>query len=55
MNDNIHLRLIISRGDKITPYQNPSSNVGPINLVIIPEHKKTIQTYTKIYIDWKSA
>ena len=41
MNDNIHIRLIISRGDKITPYQNPNANKGPINLVIIPEHKKT--------------
>jgi branched-chain amino acid aminotransferase len=41
MNDNIHIRLIISRGDKITPYQNPNANVGPINLVIIPEYKKT--------------
>tara|TARA_B110000003_G_scaffold61004_1_gene61297 strand:- start:1881 stop:2786 length:906 start_codon:yes stop_codon:yes gene_type:complete len=41
MNDNIHIRLVISRGDKITPYQNPSANVGPINLVIIPEHKQT--------------
>ena len=33
--------LIISRGDKITPYQNPNANVGPINFVIIPEYKKT--------------
>ena len=41
MDDNIHIRLIISRGDKITPYQNPNANVGPINLVIIPEYKKT--------------
>ena len=41
MNNDIHIRLIISRGDKITPYQNPSANVGPINLVIIPEYKKT--------------
>ena len=41
MNDDIHIRLIISRGDKITPYQNPNANVGPINLVIIPEYKKT--------------
>ena len=40
MVDNIHIRLIITRGDKITPYQNPNSNVGPINYVIIPEHKK---------------
>ena len=41
MDDNIHIRLVISRGDKITPYQNPNANVGPINFVIIPEYKKT--------------
>ena len=41
MYDDIHIRLIISRGNKITPYQNPNANVGPINFVIIPEHKKT--------------
>ena len=47
MKDDVHIRLIISRGDKITPYQNPNANVGPINLVIIPEHKKTTpDTYT---------
>ncbi len=40
MDDNIHIRLVLSRGDKITPYQNPNANVGPINLVIIPEYKK---------------
>lgn len=41
MEDDVHIRLIISRGDKVTPYQNPNANVGPINFVIIPEHKKT--------------
>lgn len=41
MHDETHIRLIISRGDKITPYQNPNANVGPINIVIIPEYKKT--------------
>ena len=41
MDHDVHIRLIISRGDKITPYQNPNANVGPINLVIIPEYKKT--------------
>tara|TARA_Y100001935_G_scaffold11390_1_gene8901 strand:+ start:14475 stop:15392 length:918 start_codon:yes stop_codon:yes gene_type:complete len=40
MDDNIHIRLVLSRGDKITPYQNPNANIGPINLVIIPEHKQ---------------
>ena len=41
MEDDVHIRLIISRGEKITPYQNPNANVGPITLVIIPEFKKT--------------
>ena len=41
MSDDVHIRLIISRGDKITPYQNPNANIGPINFVIIPEYKKT--------------
>jgi branched-chain amino acid aminotransferase len=48
MDDNIHIRLVISRGNKITPYQNPNANVGPINLVIIPEYKETDpNTYIK--------
>ena len=41
MKDHIHIRLVISRGDKITPYQNPNANIGPINMVIIPEFKET--------------
>ena len=41
MTDHVHIRLVISRGDKITPYQNPNANKGPINFVIIPEYKKT--------------
>ena len=40
MKNDVHIRLVISRGNKITPYQNPNANVGPVNLVIIPEHKK---------------
>ena len=36
MDNDIHIRLVVSRGDKITPYQNPNANVGPINFVIIP-------------------
>jgi len=41
MKNDVHIRLIITRGDKITPYQNPNANIGPINYVIIPEYKKT--------------
>lgn len=44
MVDDVHIRLIITRGDKITPYQNPNANVGPINFIIIPEYKKTNPT-----------
>ncbi len=48
MNNDVHIRLILTRGDKITPYQNPNANVGPINLVVIPEYKKTSpNTYEK--------
>ena len=48
MNDDVHIRLIITRGNKITPYQNPNANEGPINFVIIPEFKKTDpNTYKK--------
>ena len=52
MADNVHIRLIISRGEKITPYQNPNANVGPMTFVIIPEFKKTdpkIYYYMIIY------
>ena len=47
MEDDVHIRLIFSRGEKITPYQNPNANIGPVTLVIIPEFKKTNpNTYT---------
>ena len=39
MDVDIHLRLIVSRGLKTTPYQHPRVNVGPPTVVIIPEYK----------------
>ena len=51
MKDHVHIRLIISRGDKITPYQNPNANVGPINFVIIPEYKKTDPKFMKTELE----
>ena len=39
MHSDIHLRLIISRGLKTTPYQHPRVNVGGPTIVIIPEYK----------------
>ncbi len=39
MHDNVHLRLMITRGDKKTPSQHPSNVIGGPNMVIIAEHK----------------
>ena len=55
MEDDVHIRLIISRGDKITPYQNPNANVGPINFVIIPEFKKTIRKFMKMELQLEES
>ncbi|MBP72638.1 MAG: aminotransferase class IV [Euryarchaeota archaeon] len=40
MHDQVHLRLIISRGLKPTPYQAPWVISSPPTIVIIPEYKK---------------
>ena len=40
MHDHVHLRLILSRGIKPTPYQAPWIISSPPTLVIIPEYKK---------------
>ena len=40
MQTNVHIRLIITRGLKSTPYQHPSANVGSPHIVIIPEYKE---------------
>ncbi len=39
MSDGVHIRLVVSRGLKRTPYQHPNANVGGPSIVIIPEHK----------------
>ncbi|EFQ30268.1 aminotransferase class IV [Colletotrichum graminicola] len=36
----VHIRLVVSRGLKSTPYQNPHVNIGLPLIVIIPEIKK---------------
>ena len=40
MHDDVHVRLMITRGDKVTPSQHPSNVVGGPNMVIIAEHKR---------------
>jgi branched-chain amino acid aminotransferase len=39
MHDQVHIRLIITRGLKPTPYQAPWVIASPPTVVIIPEHK----------------
>lgn len=39
MDDAVHVRLMVTRGDKKTPSQHPSNNIGGPNIVIIAEHK----------------
>lgn len=41
METDVHIRMVISRGLKMTPYQDPRVNVGGPTLVIIPEYKVT--------------
>ena len=39
MKSGVHIRLIVSRGLKKTPYQHPNANIGDNSIVIIPEYK----------------
>ena len=40
MISDVHIRLIVSRGIKSTPYQHPKVTIGHPTIVIIPEYKK---------------
>jgi len=40
MTDDVHLRLMVTRGVKRTPYQDPRASLGPATIVMIPEYKK---------------
>lgn len=39
MSDGVHIRLMVTRGIKRTPYQDPRMTIGPATIVIIPEYK----------------
>ena len=39
MHDGVHIRLMVTRGRKVTPFQGPSANVGPPTVVITAEWK----------------
>ena len=40
MTDGVHIRLMVTRGVKRSPYQDPRLTVGPPTIVIIPEWKQ---------------
>jgi branched-chain amino acid aminotransferase len=42
MHDGVHIRLMVTRGLKTTPYQDPRVTVGPATVVIIPEYKQPL-------------
>jgi branched-chain amino acid aminotransferase len=42
MRDGVHVRLMVSRGVKATPYQDPRVTVTPPTVVIIPEYKQPL-------------
>lgn len=39
MTDGVHLRLMVSRGEKSSPSQDPAMTIGPPTIVIIAEYK----------------
>ena len=39
MTEDVHIRLMVTRGVKATPYQDPRVTIGPATIVIIPEYK----------------
>ncbi len=42
MVDGVHVRLMVTRGVKRTPYQDPRVTIGPATVVIIAEHKEPL-------------
>ncbi len=39
MSDGVHIRLMVTRGVKRTPYQDPRMTIGPATIVVIAEYK----------------
>ncbi len=42
MHDGVHIRLMVTRGVKATPYQDPRITITPPTIVIIPEYKEAL-------------
>jgi branched-chain amino acid aminotransferase len=41
MTDGVHIRLMVTRGVKATPYQDPRVTIGKATIVIIAEYKES--------------
>ena len=44
MQSNVHIRLMVTRGIKATPHQDPRFVIGAATIVIIPEYKQPLTT-----------
>ncbi|MEO6701405.1 MAG: aminotransferase class IV [Jatrophihabitantaceae bacterium] len=44
--DGVHVRLMVTRGPKSTPYQDPRMSAGPATVVIIAEYKDPLPATT---------
>lgn len=42
MREGVHIRLMVTRGEKSTPYQDPRVTISPATVVIIPEYKEPL-------------
>jgi len=53
MTDDVHIRLMVTRGLKATPYQDPRVAIGPPTIVIAAEYKKadpkTAENASRLY------
>ena len=47
MQSDVHIRLIISRGLKKTPYQHPNATIKGSTIVVIPEYKRPDKSINK--------
>jgi len=48
--DHVHIRVMVTRGLKSTPYQNPKATVGDPTIVIVPEYKQANPTDQGIWL-----
>lgn len=53
MRDGVHIRLMVTRGVRATPYQDPRVIVSPPTIVIVPEYKtplpETLEKGVRLY------